>query len=72
MSTSTSGGAAHDATVDTGTDPRQQEYLGRLADDREQAVAVITEKLEGMKSSLATAKAEAKESRADAQKGKGA
>ena len=72
MSTSAAGGVAHDATTDTETDPKQQEYLERYADDCEQAVQVIAEKLEGIKASLAEAKAEAKRARADAQKGKGA
>lgn len=73
MSTSAAGGgAALNATVDTTSDPRRQEYLERYADDCERAVKVITEKLEGIKDSLATAKTDAKQARAEAQKGKGA
>lgn len=72
MSTSEAAGAALNATVDTEADPGHQEYLEAYAADCERAVEVIAEKLEGIKASLAAAKTEAKQARADAQKGKGA
>lgn len=65
-------GAANDAQVQTGPPPpteavqRQRELY---ADEAEAAVEVIEAKLAGVKESLATAKAEAKRLRAEANEG---
>lgn len=73
-STSRAGGTANNAQVHAGDSPtsgdaRARDARGALADDAERAVDAIERKIAGMKESLATAKAEAKRLRAEAQKG---
>lgn len=69
MSTSQGGGAAGDAQVSTDVEDAQQAQRERYAAEAEANVDTITAKLAGMKESLATAKAEAKRLRAEAQNG---
>lgn len=65
-------GQAGDAQVQTGEPPEAAEIQAQrelLADQAETAVAVIEEKLAGVKESLAAAKAEAKRLRKQADEG---
>lgn len=68
-SPATSGSRAENAEVLTTRAPSHQAYLTQLADDAEQAVPVIEEKIAGMQATLRTAKAEAKRLRGEARKG---
>lgn len=65
------GGSAPAATVESGQiEPSAvQRYLDAVADDAEQAVTAIEQKIAGMQESLKTAKANAKTARTAAQKG---
>lgn len=78
MSSSSAGAAAFNAGVKvdgkefTPVPPRtseQQAYLDAIAEQAEQSVAAIEEKLAGMRESLVAAKAEAKRARAEARDG---
>jgi len=65
-------GSAGDAKVQTGPPPPTEQIQAqreRYADEAEQAVKTIEAKLAGVKESLATAKAEAKRLRAEANEG---
>jgi uncharacterized protein YceH (UPF0502 family) len=71
VSTAGAKGQAFDAAVDNSgmADQRARDHAQQVADDAEHAVKTIETKLAGMKESLATAKADAKRLRAEAQKG---
>jgi len=71
MSTAGGKAAANDATVESGTEDTEAVQADRviLADEADAAVKAMKAKLAGWKDSLATAQAEAKRLRAQAQNG---
>lgn len=69
MTAGSADGAAPEPTVAPGLTVDLQTQRREYADEAEQAVRTIEAKIAGMKESLATAKADAKRLRAEADKG---